>query len=89
MNVIGLNSYLKHEPALFFTLLFDQLLTAFLELANEDRFVTTRTPDEMIHNQVDAVLISLIIVSIHVIIILDNRQHARAEAHEKPPHRPG
>jgi hypothetical protein len=77
VNVIGLNRSFEHEPAFFSALLFDELLTPFFELANEDRFAAPWTPGEMRDKQVDTVFISLILVSIHVLFIHDNRQQCK------------
>jgi hypothetical protein len=60
VDVIGLDSQRQKEPALFLALVLNEVLTAFFDLANKDRLAPTRTPDEMIHNQVHSMLIALI-----------------------------
>jgi hypothetical protein len=60
MNVIGLDRKGKHEPALLLALMLNELLASFLDLTYQDRLAAFGTPDEMIHNEVYSVLISLI-----------------------------
>jgi hypothetical protein len=48
MNVIGLDGERKHEPALLFALVLNELLAPFLDFAYQDRLTTLGTPDEVV-----------------------------------------
>jgi hypothetical protein len=78
VKVIGLNRSFERDPTFFSPLLFDELLTPFFELANEDTFAAPWTSGEMRDNQVDTVFISLILVAIHVLFIHDYRQQCKS-----------
>ena len=60
MDMIGLDSQRKNEPALFLTLSLDNLLATFFEIANKNSFAQPWTPDETINNQMYSLLISLV-----------------------------
>src|SRR5215469_13102324 len=60
MDVIGLNRQGKNGPALLFALCLNQLLTTLFDLANQDRLTPTWTPDQMVDDQMHAMLISLV-----------------------------
>ena len=64
--MIRLNRQFQDGPTLFDTFLFNKGVTLFGDLAPKHRFPALRAPDQVIHNQVDAVFISYIV---HVEII--------------------
>jgi len=60
MNMIGLDRQLQDSPSFIETLLFYDLLAARFDVPNENRFSPFRTPEKMVDNEMDAMLISLI-----------------------------
>jgi hypothetical protein len=86
--VIGLDRQCEYLPTLIFALLLNELLASFFDFPNKDRFAPAWTPDEMVHNQVHPLLVSLVFKSCSVLFIcriyILFRQNARAKANEKP-----
>ncbi len=61
MDVIGLNGQAKNDPSFFLALLFKQLLAPLFDVPGKDRFAAPEALNEMVHHQMDAVLIALIL----------------------------
>ena len=59
--MIGLDRQFQDRLSFIETLLFYGLLAARFDVANENRFSPFRTPDKMVDNEMDAMLISLIV----------------------------
>src|SRR5260370_13277286 len=97
VQVIGLESESENVPLFLLTLLLNELLTAFFELAHENRLASFWAPDEMAHNEVDTVFISLVFKfgwlccfhSCFYTAYSTNVQQVRAKAWEKPAYPPG
>lgn len=99
VNMIRLNSQGENLPAFLFAFSFNQLGATILQFAGENRFPSFRTPDEMIDNQMDTMLIPLVgklafVCRFHI----DNIQYIRqsvklngplAKATDKPAYPPG
>ena len=60
MDMVRLNSEFSNIPSFFRAFLLDQFNQAILDGASEDRFPALWTPDQVIDDQVDAVLIPLV-----------------------------
>src|SRR5260370_7262352 len=60
VQVIGLESESENVPLFFLTLLLNELLTAFFELAHENRLASFWSPHEMAHNEAHTLFISLL-----------------------------
>lgn len=58
--MIGLDRQFQDSPSFLETLLFYDLLAARSNVPNQNRFSPFRTPDKMVDNEMDAMLISLI-----------------------------
>jgi hypothetical protein len=99
MNMIRLDSQHENCPPLLFALCFNEFLTAVLEFAYKNGLSSLGTPDEMVHNEVDSVLISLVLkLALVCCFHANNIQHFRqsvkfngllAKAREKPAYPPG
>ena len=59
--MIWLNGKAQNLPAFLLTSLLNEMLTALFDLAHQHWFASSRTPYEMIDNQVNMVLISLVL----------------------------
>jgi hypothetical protein len=59
--MIGLDGEGENIPPFFLTLLGNELLTASFERPCKNGLTSFGAPDEMVHNQVYAVLISLVL----------------------------
>lgn len=72
--MIGLDCQLKNVPAAFLALLFNKLATLCSNRVHQNRFTSLRCPDQMVHNQVYSVFVSLIVkcVVFHVDSIAQN-----------------
>jgi hypothetical protein len=68
MNVIRLDRQFNNMPTLLRAFLFDQFPAIGSDSAGENGFTPFGSPDQMIHNQVNAMLVALILKS-HVDII--------------------
>jgi hypothetical protein len=62
MDMLGLKSKLKDEPALLSTFLFYELLAPLFDLADKNGLAAARAPDQMIDDEMNAMFISLIVV---------------------------
>ncbi len=60
MDMIWLDSQSKNAPSLLFALRLDKFLATLRKLPNQDRLSSLGTQDEMVDNEMDSVLISLI-----------------------------
>jgi hypothetical protein len=99
MDMIWLDCQRKNHPSLLFAFYLDKLLTAILELAYKNRLPSLGTPDEMIDNEVYAVLIPLVlkftlVCRFHIYNIQYFRQLVKpngllAKAREKSAYPPG
>ena len=76
MNMIGLNSQFQNAPTFFRAFLLDQFAAIRCDRAGQNRFAPLRNPDELIDDQVDAVLVARVIwsglgqcVICHVVIV--------------------
>src|SRR5215831_1032347 len=61
MDVIGLDRQGENVPAFLLALLTNELPAAFFERAYKNGFTPFRAPDEMVDDQVNPVLISLVL----------------------------
>lgn len=61
MDMIRLNSQGKQDPSLLFAFLFNELLATLFDLADQNGFTTAWAPDQVIDNQMNPVLITLIL----------------------------
>src|ERR1700731_3156882 len=92
MDMIRLDSERENVPSFLFTLCFNKLLTAILEVSYKNRLASLGTPDEMIGNEMDSVFIPLIfklalVCRFHIGNIQQNQQTVNrllAKATEKP-----
>jgi len=57
MDMVRLDRKRENVPSFLFALCFKKLLTAVLEFADKNRLASFGTPDEMIDNEMDSVLI--------------------------------
>jgi hypothetical protein len=61
MEMIRVDRQREKCPSLLFAFYVDEVLTTIFELARENGLSSLGTPDEMVHNEVYSVLISLIL----------------------------
>ena len=61
MDMIGLDSQCENGPAFLLALLLNELLATLFELARENGLPSFWAPDEMIDDQVNTMLISLVL----------------------------
>lgn len=68
--MIGLDRQFNNLPAVFLALLFNQLATLISNRVHQNRFTPLRCPDQMIHNQVYPMFVSLVVI--FVVFHVDN-----------------
>ena len=98
IEMIRVDSQRENGPSLLFAFDVDEFLTTIVELARENGLSSLGTPDEMVHNEVYSVLISLIlklaiVCRYHMVNIQHFRQTVKpnrllAKAREKPAYPP-
>src|SRR5580700_6968740 len=57
VNVVRLKGQLQYLPAVFLALPFNELLAGRFDLSHQDGLTPLGCPDEMIHNEVDAMFV--------------------------------
>src|SRR5437879_5009928 len=78
MKMVGLNSQCEDGPSFLLTFLLNQLLASFSYIPNQHRLSPSRTPDEMIDNKVNMVLIPLVFKCLfHGMTIHEARQYVK------------
>jgi hypothetical protein len=79
MEMIGLNGQSKDCPPFLLAFLLNQLLASFSYIPNQHGLSPSWTPDKMVHNEVNMVLIPLIFKCLfHGHIIHDTRQECKS-----------